>query len=290
MEEQQISEHVVVLRGAEGGTYPHGNPLRITGADTTVQVDSSLGSADRDSGAGSGPQVCADLLLLSHYHEDHVVGLGDTGVPVAIHRRDLPAVQSWDAFCRYMNVPDGTIGDDLRREFRWSELPRATAFDDDAVFDLGGGVTVRAVPLPGHTGGHCGFFVEPDGVFYLADVDLMSFGPVYADLESTLPDTRASLARCAELDAAVYATFHHKGHYTDRTEYLTDLSRHTAALDAREHRLRALLSASDAPLTARDLLGKGVVYRVGGRRPWYADAVEQVMIEAHLAELAARDG
>ena len=278
MEEVRLSEHVVVLRGSGGGAYPHGNPLRVTGGQTTVQLDSSLDCT----------RWPADLLLLSHYHEDHVVGLGETDVPVAVHHRDLPAVADWDTFRRYMNVPDGLVGEELRREFRWSPLTRATAFDDDEVIDVGGGVTIRVVPLPGHTGGHCGFFIEPDGVFFLADVDLMSFGPVYADLDSRLPEVRASLARCAEIDAAVYATFHHKGPYLDRADYLRDLAAHTAALGAREDRIRALLD--EGHTTAGEMLGRGVVYRVGGRRPWYADAVEEVIVGQHLAEIGEATG
>ncbi|WP_454164069.1 MBL fold metallo-hydrolase [Gordonia iterans] len=278
MEEIRLSEHVVLLRGTDAGAYPHGNPLRVTGGDTTVQIDSSLESGCAD----------ADLVVLSHYHEDHVVGLGETSAPVTVHRRDLPPVTSWDEFGRYMNVPDVAIGEELKRTFRWCERPDATAFDDDTVIEVGGGVRIRVVPLPGHTGGHCGFFVEPDGVFFTADVDLSSFGPVYADLDSTLPDVRASLARCAEIDAAVYTTFHHKGPYTDRAAFLADLAAHAAALDARDQRVRALLA--EGPATARDLVGRGVVYRVGGRRPWYADAVEEVIVGQHLAEIGEATG
>lgn len=277
MDSLRLSEHVELLRGTDGGAYPYGNPIRVHGGQTTVQIDASL---DHPAGA-------ADLVLLSHYHEDHVVGLGDTTAPVSVHRRDLDAVRGWDAFCDAMNVPGGVIGDDLRRQFRWSPRPDATVFDDDTVIDVGGGVRIHVVPLPGHTAGHSGFFIEPDGVFFTADVDLSSFGPVYADLGSTLPDVRASLARCAQIDAAVYATFHHKGHYTDRARFLDDLATHAAALDTREERIREL--AADGPLTAREGVGRGVVFRVGGRRPWYADAMEEATIAAHLAEMAARD-
>lgn len=273
-EHERLSEHVVLLRGTDGGAYPYGNPIRVHGGQTTVQIDASLDQTD----------CAADLVLLSHYHEDHVVGLGETAAPVMAHRRDVAAVRSWDDFRRAMNVPPGAIGDDLRREFRWSERPDATAFDDDAVIDVGGGVRIHVVPLPGHTPGHSGFFVEPDEVFFTADVDLSSFGPVYADLGSTLLDVRTSLARCAQIDAAVYTTFHHKGPYTDRERYLADLAVHTAALDAREQRIRELLDHHEP--VAKELVGRGVVFRVGGRRPWYADAMEEATIAAHLDEMA----
>lgn len=272
-DEVRLSEHVTLLRGRDGGVYPHGNPLRVTGGSTTVQLDSSLDHPARD----------VDLVVLSHYHEDHVVGLGEIDAPVMVHGRDLPAVASWAEFCRYTTLPPGAAADGLRAEYRMAERADATSFDDDAVIEVGGGVRIRVVPLPGHTGGHCGFYVEPDGVFYLADVDLMAFGPMYADLGSRLGDVRASLARCAELDAAVYTTFHHKGPYTDRAEYLAQLAKHAGVLDARTERILAL--RAEGFETAEQMLGRGAIYLAGGRRPWFADAVEAAMIDHHLADL-----
>ncbi|MFC0316183.1 MBL fold metallo-hydrolase [Gordonia phosphorivorans] len=271
MEEVRLSAHVSLLRGSNGGAYPYGNPIRVRGGDTVVQIDSSL----------EAPATSTDLVLLSHYHEDHVVGLGETAAPLRIHARDLPAVTSWDEFCRYMDSPPEEIGEELRRQFRWSARPDATALHDDEVIDVGGGVRIRVVHLPGHTGGHCGFFVEPDGVFFLADVDLSSFGPLHADLESRLSDVRSSLARCAEIEAAVYTTYHHKGPYTERAEYLADLRRHTAAVEERGARIRDLLAQG---VPADRLVGRGVIYRLDGRRPWYADAVEEVIVGQYLAE------
>ena len=118
-------------------------------------------------------------------------------------------------------------------------------------------------------------------MLYIADVDLMAFGPMYADPGRRSP-TCATLKRCAEVDAGIYTTFH-QGPVLDRDDYLADLAVHAGALDAREERLRALLA--EGPITPQEAVGRGVVYRVDGRRPWYADAVEEVMVAQHLAEL-----
>ena len=76
-------------------------------------------------------------------------------------------------------------------EFHYTERPDALGFADGERFDLGGGLRVEVVHLPGHTRGHCGFLVEPDGVFFVADVDLSSFGPYYGDHWSDLEDFEA---------------------------------------------------------------------------------------------------
>ncbi|GAC58054.1 hypothetical protein GOHSU_29_00370 [Gordonia hirsuta DSM 44140 = NBRC 16056] len=274
MEHVRLTEHVTVLRGTGGGAYPKGNPLRIHGGDTVVQVDSSV----------DHPADGVDLVLLSHAHEDHLVGLGATAAPVMAHRADAPAVASWEEFCRVTHLPAGQIADGVREQYRLDPRPDVTAFDDGTVIDVGGGVRISVVALPGHTAGHSGFYVEPDGVFFLADVDLSSFGPVYCDEGSELADVRASLERCAQIEAAVYTTFHHKGPYTDRDRYLAELAVHADALEAREKRIRELRQMwPDAG--AAELVGHGVVFKADGRRPWYADFMEEFMIGAHLAEI-----
>ncbi|WP_200173535.1 MBL fold metallo-hydrolase [Tomitella cavernea] len=273
--ELSLSPHVTQLRGPRGGKYPAGNPLRVTAGDTTVIIDSTF---------GTDVSAC-DLLLLSHYHEDHVVGAGAHRGQVAVHVRDAEAVRSWDEFRAALGVEPGGWEHDMVEEFSWSALPDATAFGDGAVFEVGGGVTIRVVPLPGHTAGHCGFMIEPDGVLYLADVDMSSFGPMYGDAGSSLADTRATLAACAAMEAAVYAPYHHKGPYTDRDDYQAALAAHSAVLDQRERRLLDLVAQGHA--TADALVGRGVIFRPGPR-PVYADAVERTMCADHLAELTRR--
>ena len=53
--------------------------------------------------------------------------------------------------------------------------------------------------------------IEPDGFFYVADIDLTSFGPLYGDLHSSVDDFLASIDRAGAIDARWYGTFHQKG-------------------------------------------------------------------------------
>ncbi|MBM7366407.1 MBL fold metallo-hydrolase [Gordonia hydrophobica] len=274
-EQVALGPHVTRWAGPDGGRVPYGNPLTVTAGESTVLLDAGLGVATPP----------ADLLLLSHYHEDHTVDALARASTVAIHRSDVFALQSWESFRTAGGIPEGDWEADFRRQFSWNALPDASVFDDDAVFDVGGDVRVHVVPLPGHTAGHCGFLIEPDGVFYIADVDLSTFGPMYSDIGSSLADIRATLDAVTQVQARVVVPYHHKGPYFTREEFLEDLALHAAALDAREGRLLEQLAAG--PHTASDLLGRGIVYRVA-TAPWYADAAEIAMIRRHLDDLVSR--
>ncbi|GAA2096553.1 MULTISPECIES: MBL fold metallo-hydrolase [Brevibacterium] len=272
-EAERLGPHTVQLR-AGGGKYPYGSPLLVTGTERTAMLDSCLEAVPED----------ADLLLISHYHEDHTVGLGSFRGEVRVHERDLDAVRAEDAFAEAMGMSEDAVAS-VRRDFAWSPVPHAQGFADGDVFDLGGGVRITAVHLPGHTPGHCGFLVEPDGVLFLGDVDLSSFGPLYSDEESGIADFRAALARCAQIEAQVFTGAHHKGPYRDREEYLAALEAFSRVLDAREQAVLDLVRAGAA--TPEEMVGKGVVYRPG-KRPSFADGVELRTCEKHLADLAER--
>ena len=181
-----------------------------------------------------------------------------------IHDEDLPGAQSMDGLMEVYGLT-GSARTEFERvildEFHFSPRPDAQGFSDGHVFDLGGGVTVEAVHLPGHTRGHSGFRI--DGVFFLSDIDLTGFGPYYGDVWSDLEDFEASLAKVRDEEADFYVTFHHKGVIEGRdtfVEMVDDVhGRHraTARGDARIPR-RAALDRRDAgtpvhlPPTRRD--------------------------------------
>lgn len=273
--ELRLGPHTVQLRSASGGAYPDANPLLVTGADRTALIDGCLHA--------SPATVDADLLLVSHYHEDHTVDAG-AAREVWVHEDDAEAVRTSAAFARAMGLAEDELAQ-VVEEFRWEPVAGARTFVDGDVFDLGGGVTITALHLPGHTPGHAGFRIEPDGVVFLGDVDLSSFGPLYSDHDSRIADFRRTLARCAELDADVYATAHHKGPYFDRDEYARVLAQYAAVLDRREAAVIALLE--EGATTAAQMVGRGVVYRPG-RRPLFADRVEESSCGKHLDDLVAR--
>ncbi len=131
---------------------------------------------------------------------------------VHIHHADLLGAQDIDGLMEVYGLT-GASRRDFERvvidEFHYTPRPDATGFGDGHVFDLGGGVRVEAVHLPGHTRGHSGFRIGE--VFFLSDIDLTGFGPYYGDVWSDLDDFEASLVKVRDEHAEFYVTFHHKG-------------------------------------------------------------------------------
>src|SRR5262245_61826990 len=123
---------VAVLRAANGGGYPYGNSLVVRGSGGSLLVDPSLAIAD----PAELPEV--DAVVVSHAHEDHVVGLGGIDRPVHVHEADLAAVRSTDALLAGYGLPAQAAAEfapDLAGKFRVAARPDATGVADGHVFD-----------------------------------------------------------------------------------------------------------------------------------------------------------
>ena len=274
---------VTLYFGEKSGKYPDGNQVVVRGADTMVVFDTP-------QVANRIPEVlaAADLAILGHVHEDHMAGLHlMPGKPVHVHRADLQAAQSFEGLSRHYGYPQPVL-DNLRRkieaDFHYAPRPDALGYADGAVWELGGGVRVHAVHLPGHTAGHSVLLVEPDGIAFIGDIDLSSFGPYYGDATSSLADFRRSLARLPELPATRWITSHHKGVVHERTQFLELLQAFAARIDEREARLLQMLAAG--PQTLAELVRQRLLYPPHADDLWI-DCAEARSIDQHLQELAA---
>ena len=274
---------VRVYLGDRSGKYPDGNQVIVQGADLRVAFDTPL-VANR-----IGPDFDeVDLVILGHVHEDHMAGLHR--VPrarVQVHEADLVAAQSWAGLCAHYGYAQPVL-DELytmvKADFHYHPRPDATAYTDGTVWDLGGGVRIRAHHLPGHTSGHCALVVESEGLAFIGDIDLTGFGPYYGDATSSLRQFRQSLRAVAELDARVWVTSHHRAVVSDRAQFLADLQRFAGKIDERSEKLMAYLQ--DGPQTLEQLVARRLLYPVGFHLP-YVESAERNTIAMHLEELAA---
>ncbi len=268
-----------VLAGDRGGKYPHGNSLLVQGTEETLVVDPSLSLLTRRAGL---PRV--DRVVNSHCHEDHVAG--NHLFPDAcwhLHEADLPGIHSLDGLMAIYGFDadaDGAFRKVVLEQFHFTPRADARVYRDGDVFELGR-TRVRAIHAPGHTRGHCVLLVEPEGVLYLGDIDLSSFGPYYGDAWSSLEDFERTLARVREIDVPHYATFHHIGVVDGRAAFLERLDRFAAVIADREVRLLAFLAE---PRTLDDVAAHRFVYRPGDPVP-YADPVERRSMGQHMERL-----
>ncbi len=277
-----LTDSVSVLAGANSGVYPSGNSMVVRGKSESLIIDPSVTVVER-----GGAPVAIDLVLNSHSHEDHVPGNGlFLDARVQAHHGDLAGVHSLDRLLddyALTGDPRTEFGNQIVRDFNFVARPDATGFSDGDVFDLGGGVTVEAVHLPGHTQGHSGFRTST-GIFFMSDIDLSGFGPYYGDVFSSLDDFEESLMKVRLEEASHYVTFHHKGIIEGRETMLKMVDDFHAVIGRRH---QAMLEYLAEPRTLDDMVANRFVYRshVEG---YFIDNVERRTSELHLQRMIDR--
>ncbi|MGB8861302.1 MAG: MBL fold metallo-hydrolase, partial [Ilumatobacteraceae bacterium] len=158
MQQRALGAHTTVLFGASQGKFPDGNSVLVRGTHSTVLIDPSLTVRE------ASPPLTADLVLLTHTHEDHTAGLSAVeAAAISVHEHDLAAVRSLDGLMALYGIPsehEQAMRVLVQQKYHFAGWPQATGFVDGALWDLGE-VSVRAVHTPGHTAGHCVFLIEP---------------------------------------------------------------------------------------------------------------------------------
>lgn len=280
-DERRLTDSISVLVGAQSGAYPSGNSVLVRGAGETVIIDPSVTVVER-----GGAPIPVDAVVNSHSHEDHMAGNGlFADARVHIHEADLLGARSMDGLMEvygFTGEARTEFAQVIIDEFHYRPRPDASGFSDGHVFDLGGGVTVEAVHLPGHTRGHSGF--RMDGVFFLSDIDLTGFGPYYGDVWSDLEDFEASLAKVREEEADFYVTFHHKGVIEGRETFVRMVDDFTAVIGRRHDKMLEFLRE---PHTIDEMREHRFIYRPHIDMA-FAESVELRSAELHVGRMLHR--
>jgi glyoxylase-like metal-dependent hydrolase (beta-lactamase superfamily II) len=270
-----------VLASGDAGRYPDGYSMLVEGSDERLLIDPSL------TVAAAPPLPGIDRLLISHAHEDHLSGVFRyPDVPIFAHEADVEGLRSLDGLMAVYGMEPATEARwrvEVVERFHFVARPDAAAFRDGDRFDVGG-ATVQVIHLPGHTSGHSAFLLEPDGVLFLADIDLSSFGPYYGDASSSVDAFERSLVRCRDLEARWYVTFHHKGVVDGREAFLRLLDEYAAVIGRRERTLREWLAE---PHTLDEIVAHRFIYRPHVTLV-FVEAVERRSAVLHLERLLAR--
>nr|WKF59246.1 4-pyridoxolactonase [Paraburkholderia busanensis] len=160
----------------------HINCYVVRGAGRTILIDGGAGGIKQWGGrlgsnlslAGVDPSEI-DTILLTHAHPDHVGGLVDTSGHITFPNAELVVHQAEVAFWQ----DDGNLsraGERARGNFRIARevldgyRNTLRTFDDGEVLP-----GIKAMPLPGHTDGHCGYLFESTDRSLLVWGDIVHF-------------------------------------------------------------------------------------------------------------------
>ena len=274
------------LRFIRGGKYPQSNSVLIDDDIRTI-IDPACNEEKLLSIHRERP---LDVIINSHGHEDHI--LYNSRFPDAqlwVHELDADVFKDKEAFINQFFQPDEV---DEKTKTDWSQLlteivkyqPREPdrLLADEEILDFGQ-TRVRVLHTPGHTPGHLSLHFLDEKVIFLADLDLVKFGPYYGDNYSSIDDTIKSLQRLAKIEADVYLVSHGKAGILDGDPI--HIQRYIQVIYQREEKLLAFLASG--PKTIQEVTDHGVIY--GGHKlatgAWDLSKSEKSMMQKHLERL-----
>ena len=269
---------IKVILGEKNGKYPYGNSIFVDD-DVTALIDPSLMIVDLN---GQITNRKIDLLFNSHYHEDHFVGnFLFPDATLHVHQLDAPAFRSLDTLFDFYGMDEEateTWKPVVVEKYHYQPREQMVELTGDEVFEFGH-TRMRVLHTPGHTGGHCCFFFENEGLLFVADWDLTWFGPVYADATSDLEATLISLNQIRALGAKTLVSFHEVGVCEENQQEAVE-----QYLNVIYERENTLLDFLAVPRTLAEIVKRRIVYRKDYDVVWI-DAVEKNSMLLHLGKL-----
>ncbi|MGE5381782.1 MAG: MBL fold metallo-hydrolase [Methylocystaceae bacterium] len=200
-----ISDRVHLVVNETGFTYS--NCLLIED-DVRLLIDSGAGDALQEADPAH-----IDLLLNTHHHIDHIRGNDQcTAAKIMTHPLEVESMQSLNK----LTATDGwqelmgeeIIMDPAALNAHFEICDRVDGvFNDEQVFDTGH-MQLQVLHTPGHSTGHCAFWVPDADLVFLGDICLSKVGPWYGGPEADIDSLLTSIDRIIELKPGRLTTGH----------------------------------------------------------------------------------
>jgi len=204
---EQLTEKIKLLTNGKY-TLPYCNCLLIED-DINCLVDSS--PADQEFEHLKGIDI--SLIVNSHGHSDHNSrNYAFPDAKVLLHGSEHERVKSGEAYLEAYGF-NLYNAEDVRPIYlaavKYHARPADGEITDGQVISTGS-VEFEVMHLPGHSGGHCGFFFPKEGFVFTADIH-PELNPFYAMVESDVDQFIDSIKRLIKLQPAMLVAGHGKG-------------------------------------------------------------------------------
>lgn len=274
------------VRFIRGGKYPQSNSLLIDD-DIRAIIDPAC---DEEKLLKIHEERPIEVVINSHGHEDHF--LYNSRFPDAklwVHALEAKAYKSIEDF---VDLLIGLDGVDEKAQAAWSQFftdvvqyqPKDPdrLLEDEEILQFGQ-TRVQVLHTPGHSPGHLSFHFLEEKVIFLADLDLVKFGPYYGDKGSSIEDTIESLERLSKINVDFYLVSHGKEAILEGDP--AHIDRYMDVIFKREEKLLAFLDSG--PKTMDEVTAHGIIY--GGHTlsdgAWELSMSERSMMIKHLERL-----
>ncbi|MHA1292756.1 MAG: MBL fold metallo-hydrolase [Promethearchaeota archaeon] len=281
---KQLSEEykeIYFIQGQRDGRYPYSHSLLIY--DCLIDTGISSGFIRKLK-----KKFSINKVILSHWHEDHISG--NRLLPNAkyfAHKKDIPIIENVQKMYEYYFVKDKPeqieLFNTILEGLRLKDTKIEEVIKDNDIIKIGDNYSIKIIYTPGHTKGHCCFLELKSKIAFLADIDLSSFGPWYAGLDSNLIDFEESIKKILKYDIEIAITSH-KGIIKGKSTIKEKLNEYKLILNKRDERILENLSEL-TPKNAEDLKGKNLIYNYYSEYKIYEVMAEKIMIQYHLNKL-----
>lgn len=268
------------IGGDSGGKYPFNHSVYLEGRDCRVVIDPSCGLQKMTDLKKEG----VDQVWLSHWHEDHMAFLFmfENSV-LRLSERDFPPLTDLEIFLDWYGIQSEQLRTlwkaIMLNDFNYRPQQKASFFADDDIIDLGF-FKVHVIPTPGHTPGHLSFFLPEEGILFLGDYDLTTFGPWYGDLYSSIEDTIQSIRLLKSLPARRWIAGHNTGLFEQNPGPLWD--HYENVIYQREEKILAYLKE---PKSLEEILSAWLIYGKPREPKDFFEFSERALAGKHLEYL-----
>ena len=277
--------NLTFIRGPSKGRYPFCHSLYLDD-DVKVIVDPA---ADPEELKRIRDDKGVDVVLLSHYHEDHWTFMHlFPKAKIYIHEEDAPAMADLKTLLDFYGMEQDAPETErycreLENFFHYNPKPPDKTFRQGDLLEFGR-ARIEVIHTPGHSPGHSCFYFREQDVLFLADYDLTRFGPWYGDRVSDIDMFVGSSELVRHHHAKTKITAHEEGVLTGD---LNDLwVGYMEVIDRRQKALEAALRGG--PKTIEEIIALRIVYGKVREPKSFFDFGERGIMLKHLERMISK--